>query len=275
MKSGIYMIKNNLNEKFYIGSTKNLNVRFSTHKSLLKKNKHTNIHLQRSYNKYGDVFSYIILEYVNEEKLLEIEQKYLDRYKNNKLFYNISLKSLGGDNISNHPDRDKIIIKIKKALHRRYNNMSKEERKKLSINRLGNKNPNYGNKWTIEMKKNISEKLKNYYKTHKNYKKNKTFEEIYGNKLGKELKKNLSECAKKRIGEKNGFFGKHHNDKTKKILSEKRKNKYYGHQNIPFYIDNLKYNSLGEASKKLGIHRTTIRFRLNSLNEKFNNYKYK
>jgi group I intron endonuclease len=274
MKSGIYMIKNEINGKFYIGSTKNINMRFSTHKSKLKHNKHDNIHLQRSYNKYGDVFSYIILENVEVEKLLEIEQTYLDKYNDDELFYNIAMESSGGDNISNHPNREEIIKKMKKSLLERYENMPVEKRKKLSENVLGNKNPNYGNNWTDEMRQKASERTTEYFRENEHYKQDKTFEEIYGDDLGKEMRENLSKHAKTRTGEKNPFYGKHHSEETKEILRKKRVGKYHGIQNIPFYIDGILYQSLGEASKKLDIHITTIRHRLNSPNKKFVNYVY-
>lgn len=86
MKSGIYKITNSINNKFYIGSSKNIERRFYIHKSKLKNNDHANIILQRSYNKYGDVFKYeIIEENIKTEDLLIVEQKYLDKYIDNDL----------------------------------------------------------------------------------------------------------------------------------------------------------------------------------------------
>ena len=51
--SGIYKITNLENNKFYIGSAKDLYDRLASHKKDLRANKHCNIYLQRSYNKYG------------------------------------------------------------------------------------------------------------------------------------------------------------------------------------------------------------------------------
>jgi len=80
---GIYKIYNKITEKYYIGSTNSLNMRWKYHLRYLKQNKHWNIHLQRSFNKYGiDKFEFIILEVmphtVNEIDLLNTEQKWLD-----------------------------------------------------------------------------------------------------------------------------------------------------------------------------------------------------
>ena len=52
-KSGIYQIKNLVNEKIYVGSAINLYQRKCEHFSDLRKNIHDNPHLQSSYNKYG------------------------------------------------------------------------------------------------------------------------------------------------------------------------------------------------------------------------------
>ena len=47
---GIYKIYNNLDNKVYIGQTKNLEKRFSQHIDHLRRNKHFNNHLQNAYN---------------------------------------------------------------------------------------------------------------------------------------------------------------------------------------------------------------------------------
>lgn len=66
MKAYIYCIKNIINNKIYIGSTKNFKLRIWYHFYHLKNNKHHSIHLQRSYDKYGKSnFSYSIIEECN------------------------------------------------------------------------------------------------------------------------------------------------------------------------------------------------------------------
>ena len=52
-KSGIYAIKNLINNKMYIGSTSDFKSRCRSHRTLLNRNKHFNKHLQNSVNKYG------------------------------------------------------------------------------------------------------------------------------------------------------------------------------------------------------------------------------
>ena len=95
-KKGIYKILNKSNQKFYIGSTLNLNRRWWEHKKFLKINIHCNKHLQNAYNKYGkDNFRFIVEEilpdHFTEEQVLEIEQAYLDKFwDNGKDCYNAS-----------------------------------------------------------------------------------------------------------------------------------------------------------------------------------------
>ena len=52
--TGIYMIQNSINNKIYIGKTKDLNKRWKRHKRYLKGNYHYNKNLQEEYNEYGE-----------------------------------------------------------------------------------------------------------------------------------------------------------------------------------------------------------------------------
>lgn len=88
MESGIYIIKNLVNNKLYIGSAVNLKKRKREHFSLLKNNKHHSIYLQRAYNKYGkDNFIFELLECCEKTVLIIREQHYIDLINPN---YNIS-----------------------------------------------------------------------------------------------------------------------------------------------------------------------------------------
>lgn len=80
---GVYIIKNIITSKVYVGSSFNILKRFNEHNGCLKKNKHHNKHLQNSYNKHGkENFSFIILETVlSERHIIAFEQSYLDYYK--------------------------------------------------------------------------------------------------------------------------------------------------------------------------------------------------
>jgi hypothetical protein len=69
--------------------------------------------------------------------LLKQEQIYL----NLKPKYNIAINSSGGDNLTNNPNRLKIIQKITKSIQKRLSNMSLEERQKL-FSKIQEQNPN-------------------------------------------------------------------------------------------------------------------------------------
>lgn len=68
--SGIYRIE--INNKFYIGSSKNLNARLKEHERDLRKNIHNNKYLQRAFNKYKKC-TFTILELCKVEDLVEKE----------------------------------------------------------------------------------------------------------------------------------------------------------------------------------------------------------
>jgi len=79
---GIYRIKNKVNNKVYVGSGVSVNQRFSTHKRLLRTNKHFNLHLQAAWNKYGEEnFSFEFLEIT--ENLKEREEFFIKFYSAN------------------------------------------------------------------------------------------------------------------------------------------------------------------------------------------------
>lgn len=103
--SGIYKIINKIDGKYYVGSSKNINIgrdcRFKSHLRYLKSNKHKNDYLQYAWNKYKKYsFEFKIVEIVdiNNQSLLEIEQKYLDIAKNEReKTYNLCFTANGGE----------------------------------------------------------------------------------------------------------------------------------------------------------------------------------
>jgi group I intron endonuclease len=89
--SCVYKITNKINNKVYVGSTCNYIKRITSHKNLLIKNKHSNDHLQSSWNKYGsNSFEFSIIEHIEPEKLIKLETNYIELYKSSdrELGYN-------------------------------------------------------------------------------------------------------------------------------------------------------------------------------------------
>jgi len=111
---------------------------------------------------------------------------------------------------------------------------------------------------------------------------------MYGKKHSEESKIRMSESTKGMYnGEKNPFYGKKHSEESRRKMSESKKGqgenipksdshrekiKMSNPKRKPVIIDDVKYNSINEASKILGIDRKTITYRLNSKN--FKNYNY-
>jgi group I intron endonuclease len=80
-ESGIYKIKNLVNEKVYIGSAKCFKNRKREHLKLLRHNKHYNFHLQSSWNKYGESnFEFQIVQTVDDLNLLAKTETYWIRF---------------------------------------------------------------------------------------------------------------------------------------------------------------------------------------------------
>ena len=142
IESGIYMIRNNINNNYYIGSSINLNRRKNSHFSKLRKNKHVNKKLQNSYNKYGQKnFEWIILKPCDKDSLQKEEQKYLNLYFNDKNNLNL-VKEAYSMNGKNHPMYNKHHTeetkkKIKMARQKQIIKHSEETKKKIGE---GNRN---------------------------------------------------------------------------------------------------------------------------------------
>ena len=80
-KSGIYIIKNNSNNKVYVGQSKNVKNRVYVHRYSLQYNRHYNKHLQTAWNRDGEPsFIFEIIEICPKEKLDEREIYYINMY---------------------------------------------------------------------------------------------------------------------------------------------------------------------------------------------------
>jgi group I intron endonuclease len=90
-KSGIYCITNTVNNKVYIGSTKNFYHRLIMHRADLLRKEHYNSYLQNSFNKHGyHAFEVSILEFCKSEDLKSREKYYLDLFLKVGICYNIA-----------------------------------------------------------------------------------------------------------------------------------------------------------------------------------------
>lgn len=91
--SGIYSIRNKINGKVYVGSSKDIYTRWSQHRHDLRKGNHHNEVLQRAWNKYGERnFAFEVLEKAPPENLFNVEQNWYERLNSssNDYGYNLS-----------------------------------------------------------------------------------------------------------------------------------------------------------------------------------------
>lgn len=82
---GIYLIRNRVSGKVYVGSASNLSKRWSRHRKDLRAGKHSNVYMQSAWNKDGEqAFTFSILEIharVDEALLTTSEQFWMDAYQ--------------------------------------------------------------------------------------------------------------------------------------------------------------------------------------------------
>ena len=87
---GIYMIKNNINNKVYIGQSSDIKKRWKKHIEDLNNKNHHNYHLQGAWDKYGSSnFEFVILEICDKSELDKKEEFYIKKYNSLKNGYNL------------------------------------------------------------------------------------------------------------------------------------------------------------------------------------------
>lgn len=119
---GIYIIENLVNGHFYVGQANGLSRRFNEHSSMLQRNKHDNIHLQRAYNKYGsEAFVMFMMQPCAETQLDRVEQEWID------LFWDVCRTCYNMKVIANKPPK------------RKGTKLTEEQRKKWSDVKKGKK----------------------------------------------------------------------------------------------------------------------------------------
>lgn len=109
IEAGIYAIVNKANNKMYIGQSINLDARKSEHFGALKRNKHYNDHLQKSFNKYGEsAFDFIVIERCDIALLNEMESEYIKKFNTMNKNAGYNLRSGGGVNYLSEVSKKKI-----------------------------------------------------------------------------------------------------------------------------------------------------------------------
>lgn len=220
---GIYKITNTINDKCYIGQSANLLNRIHKHIKTLTNVTNANEHLQNAYNKYGTGnFTIEIIEECTEEELDEREIYWIEFYNScDKNFgYNKTPGGKGGNGyfeVLEQKEKNEILNKLSKA-------------------KIGELNPLYGLHCYTDgyvIKYINTSEIEQY--------------ELNGWRPGvPDFVREKERIAN--IGERNGFYGKHHSEETKQRLSETRsgeKNWNYG--KVLYHKDNKqKYIEVSE-----------------------------
>jgi group I intron endonuclease len=227
LKSGIYKIQSKVHpDRCYIGSAVYIYKRWSVHRGDLNKNKHHSVKLQRHHNKYGLsdlVFS--VVERCSEEVLIEREQHYLDELDPYFNTCKVAGSVLG---VKHSKETRRKISKAQKG--KKKPPFSKEHRRKLS-------EANKGRELSEETRRKMSKAKK-------------------GRECSEETRRKLSEAKK---GKKRGPFSEEH----RRRLSEARKDRVPVLQLTKEGVIVNTFESMADASRRTGVHRTNISACLN------------
>lgn len=232
-KSGIYLIKNLINNKFYIGSTINFRKRYNNHIYSSKKNKNGCTYLQKSFLKYGiENFSFEIIEISNLENLIKREQLYINLLKPNYNIAKVAGSCLGVKRSEEFCKKNSILHKGK--------TISKEQREKQSKSLKG-----------IKRSKETLEKMSKAQK---------------GRVITEEVRRKISKSLSGRVGRTKGISKtEEQKEKIRKTLKEKYpKGSIWGRAK-PIYQYSIEgkfiaeYHSIEKAALELNITSHKIR----------------
>jgi group I intron endonuclease len=165
------------------------------------------------------------------------------------LFVNTSLGAKGGDTLTRSPNREARIACMTKSIVDRMRLLTPEEKKKL-FGLSGDKNGMFGRTHSQEARQAISNA-------------NKGVTRRSGFTLSNSHRQQISDYAKTRVGEQNAFYGKSHSDATKKKIAETKKSQAILPPNTrKVKIDEVVYESVTDAARKLSISPALVVYRL-------------
>jgi group I intron endonuclease len=190
MTSGIYCIEHVVSKKKYIGKSVNIEGRFSAHKWQLKsidRKKDCNRYLFAAVKKYGlTAFKFYTIEQCERAFLPERELYWMDFYNScdGDFGYNLRRDSSSGMEVSQRT------IEIMKEIHK------------------GDKNGNFGNRWSVEQKARMSEiaKRRHIEGFYKNGWKEKLSKKSIKTWSNQEKRERLGVAVSKSLQKKNAFW---------------------------------------------------------------------
>ena len=239
---GVYKISNTLcpEGKYYIGYSRNIMKRWEQHRYDLKTKRHSNVRMQRAYEKYGsECFTYEILqECETEEEAKNVELSYLEDLTIRDKLYNLIFVNDKG--LIYHSDES--LMNMSQSQKESYmKGRVIANKRSIIINGITYPSINEASRQLGMSNCNITYRLKSSKYTNYEY-------DGYENEISEETRIKLRDALKL------------------------RKAKPCNYRNIS--IDNIVYVSVTEAARKLGVHRPTIYERIKSPNPKYANYFY-
>lgn len=209
MNSGIYVIQNLVNGKYYVGSAVRLQKRWKYHRWSLLKNRHGNRHLQNAWDKYGEQsFVFNVLEYVEPERLLDRETFWIQLLRATDRDYGYNIAFIAGSNLGTKRTDE---TKQKIGQKHRGKKLSQEQIELL-------RRVNLGRKLTDEAKAKIAVASRG--RRHSESAKEKIRQAAYGNTRALGFKHNnefKEKCRLNNLGNKNALGCKRSSEERKRL----------------------------------------------------------
>ena len=136
-KIGIYCIRNLVNNKVYVGKSKNIYLRLKQHITQLNtKNKNENPYLIKSWHKHGkNNFEYFVLEYfdnLDENFLKQRELYWIDTYKSINRQFGYNLRRDSSTNMIVHEETKEKLKNSRKLRDSKFPHLKEQVGKKSS-----------------------------------------------------------------------------------------------------------------------------------------------
>lgn len=259
----IYKIENIKNKDCYIGSETINNSRWRTHISLLRRNIHHSIYLQRAFNKHGEdnfIFTLIETDIDDNIKLLEREQYYINTEKSKYNMCRIAGNTKGI--FKTQEQKDKLAIISRKLYYSNdkssvftMKNKQHTEESKIKIG-LGSKNKIISNETKLKLSCSMSiYKICEYnidtlelIKTYGNIRETSDFYNVTTHKIKNRLRT--------KFGVFNGVILRYEYDKPVSLNNNNNKTPIFWYTKDGKYLGEFK--SLTEAEKETNISVASI-----------------
>ena len=226
MTCGIYMIKNKVNGKMYIGQSVYIEKRWRDHKECLRGNQNKpNKHLQSAWNKYGeDNFEFTIICECDESQLDTMEIDYIAKLNTYDPDFGYNKTYGGGGSRATEETKEKMSeaqkgknnpmygkhhseeAKRKLSEAHKGKTLSEETKTKISEAHKGENNPFYGKQHSEESKRKMSAAQKG--RTFSEEHKKNLSESLKGRPFSEEHKRKIRENHASVKGKNNPMYGK-------------------------------------------------------------------